>query len=122
MVELGAKGNVQSIVQAVQETIPRAQSPWYFPSISEYSTILESHGMEVLSALIFDRPTTLVDTKDGVQNWLKMFGNSFFEGMDQAEIDSALETIQEKLRPKLYDGTKWVADYRRLRIVARKLD
>lgn len=121
VVEFGAKGNVQAIVEAVQDTVPGAESPWYFPSISEYTTLLESNGIEVLSAMIFERPTPLVDTKDGVRNWLRMFGNSFFEGMEEGDIDAALDQIQDKLRPKLYDGTKWVADYRRIRIVGKKM-
>ena len=121
VVEFGAKGNVQSIVEAVQEVLPNAISPWYFPSISEYTTVLESHGIEVLQARIFDRPTPLVDTEDGIKNWLKMFGNSFLVGIDEEELEPLLDQIQDKLKPKLFDGTQWVADYRRIQIVGRKI-
>ena len=121
VVEFGGKGNVQKIVSAVQEVMPDADSPWYFPSVSEYTSVLEKYGIEALSASIFDRPTILEDKDDGIKSWLRMFGNSFFEGKEEGEIDSALDEIQEKLRPQLYDGNKWIADYRRIRVIGRKI-
>lgn len=121
VVEFGGKGNVQTIVKALEETIPTKRNPWYFPSIGEYTSILEEYGIEVSSAVLFDRPTPLQENDDGIKNWLRMFGNSFFEGKGQEEIEQTLEEIQEKLRPSLYDGKQWIADYRRLRIVGRKV-
>lgn len=38
---------------------PCIESILFFPSISQYSTLLENNGFEVNLALLFDRPTEL---------------------------------------------------------------
>lgn len=121
VVEFGGKGNVRQIVEATSQILPGVASPWYFPSIAEYSSILERHGIEVQSAILFDRPTPLKNDGSGIKNWLRMFGSAFFEEKQADEIDRVLDRIEDVLRPKLFDGEKWVADYRRIRIVGRKL-
>lgn len=121
VVEFGGKGNVQQIVNAIQEEVPGAKCPWFFPSISEYTSVLERHGIEVLSANLYDRPTPLENDNEGLQNWLKMFASAFFEGKSPEDVELALNRVQEKLRPILYDGNQWTADYRRIRIVGKKI-
>jgi trans-aconitate methyltransferase len=123
--EFGGRGNVQTIVNAVQQVLPDSKCPWYFPSISNYTSILEEHGnMEVLGATLVNRPTLLTDAQAGVANWLRMFGSSFFQQIqdDESELDKVLHQIQEKCRPRLYNpqSRQWMADYRRIRVVARK--
>jgi len=39
-------------------------------------------------------------------------------GTDLDEQDTVLSAVEERLRPTLFDGDTWVADYRRLRFVA----
>src|SRR5579871_730934 len=51
--ELGGKGNTQSILDVV------GRNDWYFPSIGEYASLLEQHRLEVVQAVLFDRPTPL---------------------------------------------------------------
>ncbi|MFC5648584.1 hypothetical protein ACFPYJ_05480 [Paenibacillus solisilvae] len=65
--EMGGKGNVQTI-DAIYETLDekgfdlkKINNPWYFPSISEYSYILERNGFKVDYMVHFDRPTLLDD-------------------------------------------------------------
>jgi len=125
VVELGGKGNVDAIVRAVQDVLnlPRSQSPWYFPGIAEYTNLMEANAIETKEAILFERPTRLEGGQDGVRNWLRMFGNSFFEGMSNEEIDGVLDRVCDVVRPELYDDdTKsWIADYVRLRVIGRKL-
>ena len=45
------------------------RNPWYFPSLGQYTTLLESHGFRVHIAHHFDRPTKLPEGKDGVKYW-----------------------------------------------------
>ncbi|ELY99769.1 type 11 methyltransferase [Natrialba chahannaoensis JCM 10990] len=56
--ELGGVGNVQSIVDAVRAAASEhgyeVDSPWYFPSVGEYATVLESNGFEVRYATLFE--------------------------------------------------------------------
>ncbi|NEQ49687.1 MAG: methyltransferase domain-containing protein [Leptolyngbya sp. SIO3F4] len=119
--EFGGKGNVQQIVEAI-ETIRQCSNlnPWYFPSLSEYTHLLERNGMEVTFAALIDRPTPLNDGKQGMTNWLKMFGSGLFVDLNTEDKNAVIRNVEELLRPQLYDGSQWRADYRRLRIVAIK--
>ena len=119
--EFGGKGNVQRIVDAV-ETVRQQKnlSPWYFPSIGEYTPMLEAQGLEVTFAALIDRPTPLNDGFQGLANWLKMFGSSLFAGLSDDETDAVVRDVEARLRPQLYDGSQWLADYHRLRLVAIK--
>lgn len=55
--EFGGHGNVKTILNALSKVTSKALQPWYFPTISEYSTLLESNGLEVVYVMLFDRPT-----------------------------------------------------------------
>lgn len=115
VLEMGGRGNVAKIEAALLEVSGMTESPWYFPSLAEYSGLLESAGFEVTSAWLFDRPTPL-DGQDGLKNWVRMFGSAI--GM--SFLPEQLDEIEGKLRQVLWDGEKWTADYRRLRVVAAK--
>ncbi|MEM8612990.1 MAG: methyltransferase domain-containing protein [Cyanobacteria bacterium P01_H01_bin.105] len=119
--ELGGKGNVQRIVEAVEAVRQRPDlSPWYFPSIGEYTHLLESHGLEVTFAGLLDRPTPLSDGDQGLANWLKMFGNALLVELSTQDRQTVIRDVEARLRSQLYDGSQWIADYRRLRLVAIK--
>jgi trans-aconitate methyltransferase len=124
--EFGGKGNVAQIVGAIEAEVSatgidaRARNPWYFPSIGEYSTLLERNGFHVLQAVHFDRPTPLPDGEQGIRNWLDAFAGSFFQGMSGEVIASMYSRIAERLRPVLFRDGVWVADYKRIRILAVK--
>jgi hypothetical protein len=95
------------------------QHGWYYPSIGEYSSLLEKHGLEVRQAFLFDRPTNL-EGADGMRNWLAMFGEGMFRGLSEELKETALRQIEARLRETNYRDGNWFADYRRLRIVAVK--
>jgi trans-aconitate methyltransferase len=125
--EFGGKGNVQAIVTAIYHALQKAGypadaalSPWYFPSISEYGSLLEKHGLQLTFATLFERPTPLEDGEQGMQNWLKMFANSFFNGLSVDTHMSTLTDIENQLRPTLYKNGTWFADYKRIRVIAIK--
>jgi trans-aconitate methyltransferase len=127
ILEMGGKGNVEEIVVAIRKVLTRhhyysnaATQVWYFPSLGEYTTLLEKRGFRVLSAAHFDRPTQLQDTDNGIKDWIRMFGNAFFKDIPDTEIDTILEEVQETLKPTHYTNHTWVADYKRLRIEAIK--
>jgi trans-aconitate methyltransferase len=118
--EMGGKGNIQTIVDAVHHVVgkyhPVPASRQYYPSVSEYTAILESHSLEVRMAQLFDRPTPL-EGDAGMENWLKQFKLYYFENLPP----KALSEVVADLRPKLHDSSGWHADYRRLRFVAVKV-
>ena len=119
--ELGGDGNVRRITDAVRRELRErgydVDHPWYFPSIGEYAPRLEDYGFEVRFATLFDRPTEL-DGEDGLESWLRMFGDSFFERLSQSERDAVITAVEDDLRDECYRGGTWIADYRRLRFVA----
>lgn len=128
ILEMGAKGNVEEIIVATRKVLNRhgyytnaATQLWYFPSLSEYTTLLEKKGFRVRFAAHFDRPTELKDTENGIKDFLKMFGNALFSNIPENEIDSVLDEIQDMVRPTNYRNGNWYGNYKRLRIAATKL-
>ena len=119
--ELGGKGNVAQILAALQRVLVSRELPAetsnYFPSIAEYSAVLERNGLEVRSALLFDRPTPL-EGSDGMRSWLMMFRGHLIPG-DQR--DQILREVETRLEPTHHRNQQWEADYRRLRITAVKV-
>lgn len=120
--ELGGVGNVAAIVDAVRQVAADrgydVTSPWYFPTIGEYATRLESHGLETQYATLFDRPTELEDSSDGLRNWLGMFGDSLLAPVPEEERSDVIAAVEDSLRADYYRDGAWIADYRRLRVVA----
>jgi SAM-dependent methyltransferase len=118
--EFGGKGNiatVQAALRAVLGASADEQSPWFYPSIGEYSAILERHGLEVRNASLFDRPTPL-DGEDGLDQWLRMFGQTYLRQFPPDRANDIVHRLIEDLRPALYRDHIWTVDYRRLRVVA----
>ncbi|WP_314302672.1 methyltransferase domain-containing protein [Brevibacillus parabrevis] len=124
--ELGGKGNCEYILQALRIALSRhnisadERSPWYFPSIGEYTALLEKQGFRVTLASHFDRPTTLPDGDQGLQHWLDSFCSPFFAGLSAQARTDIREEVTELLRPALFHAGSWVMDYKRLRFIARK--
>lgn len=105
VVEFGGKGNIASVIAAA------GLNPWYFPSIAEYASLLERNGIEVTSAVLFDRPTR-VEGESGLREWLGMF-------FKPPLMEKQIQEMERELRPRLFQASGWVIDYRRLRIVGR---
>jgi len=126
-VEFGGRGNVETIVTGVEETLRESgkeeefEMPWFFPTIGEYAGILERHGLEVRFASLLDRPTVLSGGESGMRQWLEMFGTALFPRAKSADVGHWIGQASEKLKPRLFDGRNWTADYRRIRIYAVKI-
>ncbi len=126
VLEMGGKGNVEKIVCAVKEAIHEIESIeiediWFFPSIGEYASLLEKYGFEVEYAVHFERPTKLEDGEVGLRNWVKMFGAKMFAQVPQINQDEIIKHTETKLRAELFQNGNWYADYKRLRISAKKI-
>lgn len=123
-VEFGGNGNVHCLANAIEtacrltlgETVSH---PWYFPSIAEFASVLERHGLEVTQAALIARPTPL-EGEDGLRNWVRMFGDHWLSRVTSEQHDDFFERVEDIARPKLYRDLVWYAEYRRLRVVARK--
>ncbi|MEL6593038.1 MAG: class I SAM-dependent methyltransferase [Bacteroidota bacterium] len=126
VLEFGGKGNVGQMVAALQAQLSKHGYPdnakidfWFFPSIGEYASELEAEGFRVRLAEHFDRPTPLVGA-DGMRTWFLMFADTFFAGVPLAEREIILDATQESLGPTHWSDEGWLADYKRIRIVATK--
>jgi len=127
--ELGGQGNVERVVEGLRRAraaigfpVEAGYNPWYFPTIGEYASLLETQGLEVTFALLFDRPTPLEDGEAGLRNWIRMFGASFLAGISPEKQEELVFVTEQRLRKEMFRDGKWHADYRRLRIVARRSD
>lgn len=127
VLEMGGKGNVEMIINALKKALINhgyrqnaAREIWYFPSVSEYTSLLEKQGFRVTYAAHYNRETELKDTQQGIKDWVHMFGGAFLEGVEAAAKDNILEEVQETLRQTQFRNQKWYADYKRLRVVAIK--
>ena len=125
--EFGGKGNVQAIVTELLSVLSeigardtQALNPWYFPSIGEYAGLLEKQGFDVGYAVLVDRPTPLEGGSAGMANWIEMFAGGFLSGLSEEVRSRAILAVEERLRPALYRDGNWIADYRRIRVVAVK--
>jgi trans-aconitate methyltransferase len=121
--EFGGKGNVQTITDAINDQLERDTNKkdfsWYYPSIGEYSSLMEEVGFQVTFAHHYDRPTPL-EGPNGLKNWIKMFALSFFNGIDERKQEEIISKIESQLKSSLYNGNQWIADYKRIRVVAIK--
>lgn len=127
VVEFGGHGNVQVIssaadhaAHAVGVNLDACRQSWFFPTVGQYATMLESVGLEVGLATLFDRPTPLGDGEAGLLNWLKMFRPDLLRLVPDNRQEDFQRELKAFARPTLWHGDHWQADYRRLRVVAIK--
>jgi len=127
VLEMGGKGNVQLIMRALKNALIAYGYPqnadreiWYYPSLSEYTSLLEKQGFRVTYATHYNRETELKDTENGIRDWVHMFCGALLEGVDEQAKENILENVQETLRQTQFRNQKWYADYKRLRVVAIK--
>jgi trans-aconitate methyltransferase len=125
--EFGGYGNVRGIIRSIEQALSRvgyclpneAYGLWYYPSIAEYAAVLERVRLEVTYATLFDRPTPL-EGPDGLRNWLRMFAGDMLKHVPPDKMKRFDADFHAAARPRLFRDGTWLADYRRLRIVAIK--
>jgi SAM-dependent methyltransferase len=122
--EFGGHGCVAKIKKALIEALDRrgingeAASPWFFPTVEEYSRHLTKGGFVINYIALIPRPTPL---PGDITGWLETFAESFTSTLLPAQRSSYIAEVQEALRPDLCDAEgKWTADYIRLRFAANK--
>jgi trans-aconitate methyltransferase len=125
--EMGGKKNIRAMQDAFDAALVDLGmakhgevQPWYYPSVSEYSSLAEKNGFEVKFITLFDRPTGLADGAAGMRNWIVMFGGDYLAKAGEKNREEFFRRVEVKLRPKLFREGQWWADYRRLRLVAYK--
>ncbi len=118
VLEMGGKGNIEQIVKVLEELLPAAKNPWYFPSAAEYAGLLEEQGFEISVLWTFPRWHRLEHPEKGLREWLEMFAGTWFEGIPEKAKPSIITEIEKRLEPALRCDGAWFADYKRLRVIA----
>jgi SAM-dependent methyltransferase len=128
VMEMGGRGNLRHLLEAMYQALrvlgianPEQLSPWSFPSIGEYAPLLESQGLEVDFAVLFDRSTILEGGERGLKLWLEMFGRFAVEAIAPEQRKEFFSLADKFAAPALLHNGTWTIDYKRLRLVAVKL-
>ena len=123
--EMGGHGNVAAIHVALMATLERhgfgdlERGVNYYPSANSYTERLKKHGFRVEQMALIPRPTKLPET--GMEGWLRTFRRGVLEGMPEDTREAVVKETIQILAPALRDEEgNWIADYVRLRFVARK--
>lgn len=122
--EFGGHGNNQLIHKELAKVFSeygyQYNMPFYFPTIGEYSKLLEQTGFEVRYAVLFDRPTELKG-ENGLKDWINMFVKTPFCIVNDNDKTAIIDKTVENLCDSLYKDGIWYADYVRIRMKAIKL-
>jgi trans-aconitate methyltransferase len=122
--EMGGHGNVAAIRVALMAVLERhgfggaEDGVNYYPTPAAYTRRLGRHGFTVERIALIPRPTPL--ERGGMAGWLHTFRRGVLDKIPEAQrtavVDDCCALLESALRDE--DGN-WVADYVRLRFVAR---
>jgi trans-aconitate methyltransferase len=123
--EMGGHGNIAAIHVALMAILERhgfgdrEKGVNYYPTPNSYTERLKQHGFRVEQMALIPRPTKLPES--GMEGWLRTFRRGVLEGLPEDTREAVIKEIVQLLAPALRDeGGNWIADYVRLRFVARK--
>lgn len=120
--EFGAQGNIKAISDAFGAELAaigkRYRSPFYFPSVPEYTQLLKTRHFIIVKAREYPRPTVLKGGWQGLRNWIRQFFAADLAELPNA--DEILDNMEARLKPILWRGDHWEADYRRIQVIAQK--
>lgn len=125
--EMGGHGNVAAIRVALAaafeaETGSPADPPWFFPTPESYAARLEAAGFAVARIALIPRPTPLPGS---IRDWLTTLAAPITAPLEPALKARLLDRVERLAAPALREETasgapgRWIADYQRLRFVAR---
>lgn len=123
--EFGGKNNIKTFITALQQSLDevahkQVQAQWFYPSIGEYASLLEKHGLAVRAAWLIERPTRLEDGTRGLRTWVGMFRSDWVSDLPPETQEQVFTSVENKLRDHLFHDGNWYLDYQRIRVVARK--
>lgn len=121
--EFGGYGCAESVHSTLEKCFNKKGLKYlrkfYFPTIGEYSPLLEQAGFKVEYAILFDRPTPQ-KTKDGLKDWINMFVKEPFKNIDDKTKNEIIDEAVNQLKDTLFIDNTWIVDYVRIRVRAVK--
>ncbi len=122
--EFGADKNIYNITSAFANAISKYNdiyySPFYFPTVKEHSEVVKNNSFIIDKIYDYDRPTVLPNSSLGLRQWVYQFFSEALNKYNERQQEEILCSVENQLRTTMFDGEKWTADYRRLRLVAHK--
>jgi SAM-dependent methyltransferase len=122
--EMGGHGNIAAIRVGLMAVLARhgygdrEDGVNYYPTQELYRDRLEKHGFNVERIALIPRPTPLPET--GMEAWLRTFRRGVLDGLPESLRETIVSETAALLAPALQDEAgNWVADYVRLRFIAR---
>lgn len=122
--EMGGHGNIAAIRVALMAVLAqhglgnREDGVNYYPAPDSYRRRLERHGFDVERIELIPRPTLLAE--GGMTAWLWTFRRGVLDELPAEVRERVAEETCALLEPALKDEDgNWVADYLRLRFIAR---
>ncbi len=122
--EMGGHGNVAAIHVGFRAILQRygfgdrEDGVNYYPTPQAYTLRLERNGFMVERIELIPRPTPL--PASGMEGWLRTFRRGVLESLPEALRETVIAECCNLLAPALRDEEgNWVADYVRLRFIAR---
>lgn len=120
--EFGAEGNIQTIMDAFNFSMKKLGknnvATFNFPSVDVFSFLLEKNNFKIDAITAYDRPTALKNGKYGLQNWLQQFLATPLQAMPQELQHQLVADVENQTKATLWHNDQWVADYKRLRVIA----
>lgn len=120
--EFGAHRNIATIENAFMEVCQNFgyeySTRFNFPIYERFAELLKKNGFVIDKIYDYDRPTPLKDNERGLANWMKQFFATDLEPMPEKMQGEIIEKVEELTKDALWNGSEWVADYRRLRAIA----
>jgi trans-aconitate methyltransferase len=122
--EMGGHGNVAAILVALRSVLARyghgdlENEVNYYPTPEAYTRHLERAGFIVERMALIPRPTPLAE--GGMAEWLRTFRRGVLDSLPEKLQETVVAETTALLAQALRDEDgNWVADYVRLRFVAR---
>lgn len=122
--EFGGSKNIYKIKNAFRLALKKYddtyENPFYFPSVKDHTKVVLTAGFTIENIYDFDRPTPLPNGEYGLRQWVCQFFSDKLRNYRVQDQEKILQHMEKILREELFDGYNWIADYRRIRVIARK--
>ena len=122
--EMGGQGNIAAIRVALIAVLSRhgfdgrEDNVNYYPTPEGYTRRMTQHGFTVEQITLISRPTPL--GVEGMEGWIRTFRRGVLDTLPERMRETIVNETVALLEPALRDEDgNWVADYVRLRFVAR---
>ena len=93
-------------------------SKFNFPTTKHFADLLTKKGFIIDKIYDYDRPPPLKDHERGLENWMRQFFAFELEKMSKDIQSKIIKEVETLTKDKLWKENEWIADYRRLRVVA----